>query len=455
MKDVKLTYEDYLKNKESYIHQIYNRGKFKMNIVIMAGGMGIRISSLRNDIPKPMISLNGKPVLQHQIEFFKDIGFRDFIIITGYLGEKIQNYFGDGSKFGLNIKYFHEDVPLGTAGALKYLQKDLKGDFLLVNGDIIFNIDICRFLDFHNKKNAIVSIVSHPNSHPYDSSLIFKDNNDKVFKWFVKEDYRDNVFGNRVNAGIHLISPKVFSIINNIDKEKIDLDRDILKKLVDIGGLYSYDTPEYIHDMGTPDRYYRVCEDLRIDLPNKKNLKNKQKAIFLDRDGTINKYKGFIKKSEDIELINGVSDAIKQINSSEYLTIVITNQPVIARGECSYEELECIHDKLKYVLGLDGAYIDDIFYCPHHPDSGFEGEIKDLKIKCDCRKPNNGLILKASEKYNIDLKSSYMIGDSIIDVQAGEKSGCISYLISEEKKENVITFRTLENCISYILQGRQ
>ena len=280
--------------------------------------------------------------------------------------------------------------------------------------------------------------------------MIFIDDDSCVVKWLVKEDCRNTIFGNRVNAGIHLLSSDIIDFIDKIDKEKIDLDRDILKKIVKLKGLYSYDTPEYIHDMGTPDRYTQVCEDLKKELPKKKNLKNRQKAICLDRDGTINEYKGFINKADDIELLDGVSDAIKKINSSEYLAIVITNQPVIARGECTIEELNNIHEKLKYLLGLDGAFLDDIFYCPHHPDIGFDGEIKELKIKCTCRKPDNGLLLEASDKYNIDFENSYMIGDSIIDMQAGEKSGCKSYLISEQISNNANVFSNLNNCIDFI-----
>lgn len=422
-----------------------------MKIVIMAGGKGTRISSMRSDVPKPMIDLLGKPVLQHQIEFFRNNGYNEFIIVVGYKAEIIKDYFCDGKDFGVNIKYYTENEPLGTAGALKYLKEDLNDDFFLVNADIIFNIDIDRFFKFHKEKKAVVTIATHPNNHPYDSSLIFTDDNKNVTKWIVKEDDRTNLFGNRVNSGIHIISPKIFYLLENIKNLKIDLDRDVFRKILDCNKLFAYDTPEYIHDMGTPERYERTVLDLKNNLPFIKNLKNKQRAIFLDRDGTINKYKGFINKHQDIELIEGVPEAIKTINNSEYLAIVITNQPVIARGECTFEELEKIHDKLKYLLGCSQAYVDDILYCPHHPDSGFEGEIKELKINCNCRKPNNGLILKAVEKYNIDLSKSYMIGDSLIDIECGENSGCTSFLISNDKYERISTVNSFKEGIEKIL----
>ena len=185
--------------------------------------------------------------------------------------------------------------------------------------------------------------------------------------------------------------------------------------------------------MGTPERYYSICQDFIEGRIHRKNLKNPQRSVFLDRDGTINKYKGFITDPSQMELLPGVAEAIKKINDIGYLAIVITNQPVIARGDCTLEELEQIHLKMETLLGEQGAYLDDIFFCPHHPDKGFEGEREEYKIECSCRKPKPGMLLQAAQKYNIDLKSSYMIGDSLADVQAGNAAGCKSILIGKPK----------------------
>jgi len=132
--------------------------------------------------------------------------------------------------------------------------------------------------------------------------------------------------------------------------------------------------------MGTPDRYYQVIEDLKNKKPEKRNLIHKQKAIFLDRDGTINKYVGFLKNIDDFELLPGVSEAIKLINQSNYLAIVVTNQPVVARGDVTFEQLDEIHNKMETLLGNDGAYLDGLYFCPHHPDKGFKGEVPELKL---------------------------------------------------------------------------
>lgn len=407
-----------------------------MKVVIMAGGKGSRIASVASDIPKPMIPVGGKPVLEHQINCLREQGYKDIILIVGHLGQVIQDYFKDGSWLGVNIQYYLEEKPLGTAGALYYFKDILTDDFLLMNGDIIIDVDFNRFVKYHKEKGALASLLTHPNSHPYDSALIEADDNGVVTKWTHKEEER-TVYKNRVNAGVHILSPRLLEQLK--EPIKTDLDRDILKPLVSTGCLYAYDSPEYVKDMGTPERYNLVCEDYACGKVRAKNLLNKQKAVFLDRDGTINKYCGFVTKPEQIELIEGVADAIRKINESGYLAIVVSNQPVIARGECTIEGLKSIHDKIETELGVSGAYIDDIFYCPHHPDKGFEGERIEYKIDCDCRKPKPGLLYRAAEKYNIDLSQSYMVGDSYRDVEAGINAGTIAVYIGEtEDKPDII-----------------
>lgn len=410
-----------------------------MKVVLMAGGRGTRISELFPDIPKPLIPIQNMPVLEREIISLREQGFTEIILTVGYMADKIKDYFGDGTRLGVKINYFIEDKPLGNAGALFFL--NLKEDFLLLNADAVFDVDFNRMVKYHREKGALVTLFTHPNSHPYDSGLIIADKNDEVKQWLTKEEHRPQYYKNRVNAGLHVISPKALEM-SGIDKSligkeidgkivKVDLDRQILKPLCSTGKMFCYDSPEYVKDMGTPDRYYSVCKDFEKGVVQAKNLRNKQKAIFLDRDGTINKYVGFLRNIDEFELLPGVSEAIRMINASGYLAVVVTNQPVIARGEVSFEELDNIHCKMETLLGKDGAYIDGIYFCPHHPHKGYEGEIPELKIECDCRKPKPGMLLKASEELNIDLKASYMIGDSDSDVQAGEAAGCNSIKINE------------------------
>lgn len=261
-----------------------------------------------------------------------------------------------------------------------------------------------------------------------------------VEKWMAKEDERPVYYKNRVNAGIHIINPVVLERVNMemdaVGKTiKVDLDRDLLKPLAGTGKMFCYDSPEYVKDMGTPERFHAVEEDVKAGRVQAKNLMNRQKAVFLDRDGTINKYVGFLRDIEQFELIEGTAEAIKIIHDKGYLCIVVTNQPVIARGELTGAELEMIHNKLETLLGLEGTFIDGLYYCPHHPHKGYEGEVAELKIECDCRKPKPGMLLKASKDFHINLEESWMAGDSENDILAGKRAGCRTALITAGTSE--------------------
>ncbi len=432
-----------------------------MKTVIMAGGKGTRISSVAADIPKPMIRIDGKPVLEHEIDCLRNQGFTDLIITVSHLGSVIMDYFGDGSRFGVHIQYFNEEQPLGNAGALFKLRENLKNDFLLLNADAIFDVDFNRFVNYHRAKGGLVTLFTHPNNHPYDSGVLIADENGSVQRWLTKEDIRPKWYKNRVNAGLHVISPAVL-YLTSIDPEivgtvidgnikKVDLDRQVLKPLCGTGKLICYDSPEYVKDMGTPDRYKMVCSDFAAGIVNSRNLKQKQKAIFLDRDGTINKYVGFLRNIDDFELLSGVAEAVRKINESGYLAIVVTNQPVIARGEVTEAHLQEIHNKMETLLGMEGAYLDAIYYCPHHPHKGYEGEIPELKIECDCRKPKPGMLLEAAKDYNIDLERSWIIGDGENDIKAGNAVGCKTALIGTEDFGQDVLASSLVDAVRKIL----
>ncbi len=417
-----------------------------MKTVIMAGGKGTRISAIASDIPKPMIRIDGVPVLEHEIIMLREQGFTDLIITVSHLAGVIMDYFGDGSRFGVSIQYYNETTPLGNAGALFRLRQELTEDFLLLNADAVFNVDFRRMIEFHHAHGALATLFTHPNSHPYDSGLLIADENGAVEQWIAKEDVKPAYYKNRVNAGLHILSPKVLDLAE-IDAKtigtkgadgrfiKVDLDRQVLKPLVKTGKMFCYDSPEYVKDMGTPERFHAVCEDFVSGKVSGRNLKNMQKAIFLDRDGTINQYRGFLRDIDEFELMQGVAQAIGKINSSGYLCIVVTNQPVIARGELTTVQLDEIHNKMETLLGAEGAYLDGIFYCPHHPHRGYEGERVEYKIDCDCRKPKPGMLLKAAERFHIDLAQSWMVGDGENDIKAGIAAGCRTALISEHNED--------------------
>lgn len=423
--------------------------------VIQAGGKGTRMRELTHDeIPKPLLLVNGKPMIEWQILQLKEYGIKEFVLITGHLGEKIEEYFSDGSKLGVSIAYIRESTPLGSAGALYYVKGYAKNkDVILVFGDVMFELDWNRFLSFHERRNGVVTLLAHPNAHPYDSDLLIVDNDDRVTGIDSKNNIRDYNYRNCVNAGLSIFRS---SLLTQITEEKrLDYESQLVKPLMRNRHVFAYNTPEYVKDAGTPGRFITVCKEQLDGVWDAKCLKNKQKAVFLDRDGTINEHKGFLKSVDEFELIQGAAEGIRLLNQSPYLVIVATNQPVIARGECTFEELDNIHKKMETDLGRKGTFLNDIFFCPHHPHKGYLGEVPELKIDCDCRKPKIGMLQRAADKYNIDLTQSWYVGDTTIDIQTGINAGMRTILVKtgeagKDGKYDVVPTSEKENLLEAV-----
>lgn len=408
-----------------------------MKVVIIAGGQGTRIASVNSEIPKAMIPVCGKPIIEHEVELCKRYGYTDFLFIIGYMGDQISSYFGNGSKWGVNIDYYLENQPLGTAGALGYLKDKLTEDFFVLYGDTIVDFDMKAMLEFHQQKKADATLFLHPNDHPYDSDIIDLDANGRVRKFYNKPHEDGFISRNIVNAALFIFSPKILSQVEVGVKSHIE--KNVLPKCLAVGmNLYGYISFEYIKDMGTPERYYAVCDDVTSGKVARLNRSNKRPAIFLDRDGTISKEVNLLKSPEQLELIEGAAKAIKLINKSDYLAVIVTNQPVIARNLCSIDELDFIHAKLETMLGKEGAYVNAIYYCPHHPDKGYPEERPEYKIDCLCRKPKPGMLLQAAKDWNIDIANSYMIGDTTRDFEAGRNAGCKESIMIETNKPNAL-----------------
>ncbi len=411
-----------------------------MRAVIMAGGQGTRLASLtKNEIPKGLYPIAGRPILEWQLLRLRKYDITDATIVVGQLGDRIKEYFRDGTELGMKISYITETEPLGTAGSLYFLKEN--EPFIFIMGDIFFDFDIRRMAAFHMEKGAFVTLLAHPNMHPYDSDLVVTDKDDRVLRFDSKHNVRDYWYDNLVNSGIFIMNPEICGYVK--EPKKLSLEKDLLSGLMEKEKIYAYRTPEFIRDVGTPDRVEATERDYASGIVSAKNLENKQKAIFLDRDGTINILKGFMTDPEKLELEENAAVAIRLINQSGYLAIVVTNQPVIARGECTYEILDEIHRKMKTLLGREGAYLDDIYYCPHHPDKGFDGEVPELKIVCSCRKPKTGMIDAAVLKYNIDVSQSWVVGDGTLDIALGKNAGCKTILLrtgvaGEDKKFDAV-----------------
>ena len=427
-----------------------------MKAVILAGGKGSRLNQLAGNLPKVMLKIGEKPVIEHQIELLKKYGITDIYILVNHLKEAIKDYVENGEKYNVNVSCFEESEPLGTVGGIKEIEEHLKEDFLVLYGDVMINMDISKFIDFHNRHDSECSLVLHPNTHPYDSDLVETDNSSRIIAFHPKPHDDDKYYRNLVSAGAYILSPAVFKFLEK--GKKADFGRDIFPKIFSEIKMFGYNTTEYLKDMGTPERLAEVQKDLAEGKISQLNYENKQKAIFIDRDGVINIEKNFISKPEQLELFDFTAEAVRMINNSDYLSLIVSNQSVIARNLCSIEDVEIIHKKLETELGKSKAKIDRIYYCPHHPDKGFPEENAEYKIDCDCRKPKTGMFMQAEEELNVDASMSYMIGDSERDILFGKNAGMktIGVMTGYGLKNSKITpdyfVKDLKEAVSLILK---
>lgn len=418
-----------------------------MLVLILAGGRGKRLGKITENIPKPMLKIGALPILEHQINLLKKYGFKEVVILTHYLSEVIERYFKNGKKWGVKISYCREDQPMGTAGGMKEMENKLKKDFLVLYGDKMLDMDIARLVKFHKSRRTCCTLVLHPTSHMEDSDLVEIDENQRIVAFHPKPHPSDQNFRNLVSAAVYVISPRILKYVKR--GAKADFGKDIFPKILKKEGLYGYLTAEYIKDIGTPARLLQARKDYREGRISRFNMKNKRKAIFLDRDGTINEYVEYLSKLKYFKLLLGAAKAVKKINDSEFLAIVVTNQPAVAKKLCSIKNVEEIHKKMENLLAKEGAKLDAIYYCPHHPD---------YDIKCSCRKPKIGLIKRAEKEFNIDLKHSYFIGDSWRDIACAKNAGLTAIGVKTGKGCRNIDikpdyyFANLNKAVNFILK---
>ena len=404
-------------------------------LVVLAGGLGTRLRAALAGLPKPLADIGGKPLLERQIEAAARYGFRDVLLLTSHGADQIAARLGDGAGLGVRLSYCVDATPLGTAGAV-LAARDLLGErFAVCYGDVLFDIDLGRMWDWHRRRGAEATLLVHPNDHPQDSDLIACDDAGCITGIHGYPHPPDLLVRNRVSAAFYIIEKESLRAYDAPPRR--DFCKDLFPEMLARGHLLcAYQSREYLKDMGTPERLEKVRADFLSGRVSARNFRRPLPAVFLDRDGTLNAERGWIDHPARIELLPGVAAAIRSLNHAGILAVVATNQPVIARGECTFEGLEKIHARLEHLLGHEGAYVDGIYFCPHHPDAGYPGERTELKVACACRKPAPGLLLRAAEDLHLDLRQSWMIGDSWRDVGAAAAAGIPSILLAESVPAN-------------------
>jgi D,D-heptose 1,7-bisphosphate phosphatase len=397
--------------------------------VILAGGKGTRLASVLNGLPKPLVDVCGKPLLLHQLELLCAHDFTDAVVMVNHRADAIREWLV-GVDLPISVRLIDDGEPRGTAGAVLAALDELEPEFLVMYGDTMLRVDLTRFWAWHHAvPGADVSLFLHPNDHPHDSDLVEIDESGRIVAFHGYPHPANAWLPNLVNAALYVVRRESLRAWSEA-AGPLDFAKDLFPRMLAARAtLRGYASSEYIKDAGTPERLERVRNALTSGAIRRASLDEPQRAVFLDRDGVLNVERGLIRRPEDLELFPFAGSAIRRLNDAEWRAVLVSNQPVIARGEVTEAELRRIHARLETEIGRDHAYLDGIYFCPHHPDRGFPGERTDLKIRCDCRKPEPGLIFKAQTDLNIDLARSWYIGDSTADLGAAEKAGVSSILV--------------------------
>jgi histidinol-phosphate phosphatase family protein len=400
-----------------------------MQLVVVAGGKGTRLRDRLHGLPKPMVDVCGRPLLDYQLQLAQRHSIEEVVLLLGHGAAVIREYVGNGSRWGLKATVVEESAPLGSAGAVLAARDCLSDRFFVMYGDTMVNVDLKRFHEAHWDHQPDASLFVHPNDHPHDSDLVEMAAGGEIIAFHAYPHDPKSYYPNLVNAALYIVERDRLPSFPP-RSEPLDFGKHVFPEMLRRGQrLFGYKSPEYIKDAGTPERLDRVIEDVRSGKVERGSLSTPAPAVFLDRDGTLNREVNRVKSPGELEVLPGVAGAIRQLNRAGIRTVVITNQPVVARGDCTEQNLREIHNKLETVLGAEGAYLDAIYYCPHHPDAGYTGERKELKFACDCRKPAPGLVLQASTELNLDTSRSWFIGDTTVDVRTGRNAGLQTVLV--------------------------
>lgn len=243
-----------------------------MKAVIMAGGKGSRLRPLTCNKPKPMVPVLNKPVMEYAVELLKKHNITDIAVTLQYLPEVIKDYFGNGSQYGVNLAYFEETVPLGTAGSVKNAEEFLDETFLVISGDGITDYDLSQAVEFHRRKGAMVTLVMAKVDTPLEYGVVMCDDNNRIIRFLEKPSWGE-VFSDTVNTGIYVIEPEIFRYF---EKDTFfDFSKDLFPKLMDMGKpMYGYVAKGYWSDIGSLEQYRQTHCDLldgllQVTIPGK------------------------------------------------------------------------------------------------------------------------------------------------------------------------------------------
>lgn len=372
-------------------------------VVVLAGGLGTRLRSVVRDVPKPMADIQGKPFLEYLLQLLVQNGYQNFLFLVGYKGDVIKSYFGDGSKFGVNIGYSSESAPLGTGGALFNAWDKLSDDFFVVNGDTFFDIQYEIVEDFVKSKNTEFLIALRYSNDLSRYGIIEIDDNYKVISFSEKGQVQENRIDGYINGGVYFVNKKALEpFYEKYIGSVVSLENDILPSLVKLSKVYGLPVGGKFIDIGIPEDYFSSQSIIPSTI-----MQQRKPAVFVDRDGTIVEDAGYV-YGTNLVFKNETIEVLKRAKQEGKYVIIVTNQAGIAKGMFTEEESIATTEYVIKRLEEYGAHVDGYYYCPYHP----EGVVEKYRKISLLRKPEPGMILKACDDFRIDLKSSMMIGDN-------------------------------------------
>lgn len=404
-----------------------------IQVVVLMGGLGKRLKGFTKECPKPLVEIKGIPFFQYQLELMVQQGFKKFVFCVGYKGEMIQEYFGNGEKWEIDIRYsFDGEKLLGTGGAICGALRMLESDFMVIYADSFMDVNydeiLYRYYEGKQKGNQALMTVMH-NSNKYDASNV--DYSDGEIILYDKNNPSEKM--SYIDYGISLFERNLFDYI---PKDEV-FDLSMLQNTLSIENrLSACEVIKRFYEIGSPDSLSEFCAYVE------KRFFKSCPAVFLDRDGVINEivYNEETEqldsplKPEEFKLLPNVAEALKKIKEKGYYIFVVTNQPAAAKGKTRLAMLYDINmafiKKMKNAFGVE---IDEVFMCPHYISKSVYTKDEFLIQNCECRKPKAGMLSKAMNKYNVNSEDCYMVGDSYTDILAGRKAGAKTVFIGELK----------------------
>jgi D-glycero-D-manno-heptose 1,7-bisphosphate phosphatase len=374
--------------------------------VILAGGRGTRLKPLTDTRPKPMVEILGKPFLAYQIEQLRDQGFKKVLLLLGYLPEVVQEYCGNGSRWGIKIEYAISAVDDQTARRLKLAEFLLDPYFLLLYCDNYWPMEIGSMWERFVASAAPAMITVYTNKDNYTRNSVRVDAGGYV-EIYDKTCAAPGLQG--VEISYALIDK---SIVKLLPEANMSVEEALYTQLAQQRQLLAYVTDH---------RYYSVGALHRLSLTEA--FFKRRPTVILDRDGVLNKrppQAQYVRSWSEFEWLPGAKEALRLLNEAGYQAIVVSNQAGIGRGEMTEEALREIHKRMKAETADAGGKIEAIYYCPHNWDEG-----------CECRKPKPGLLFQAQRELNLDLSRTLFIGDDERDAEAAAAAGSPSTLVSE------------------------